>query len=110
MSLKIVKEQDKKETTNIKELSWGFIDSPLPYKSYEYVNIIDYRSLYPGPFELVLTKYDLDIITLQKYSSKYHLVKKILSSKIDDCEFKLIELEKNNLYIVLLWYNLWFII
>ena len=65
-------------------------DGPYEFKS---ICTIDYRSLYPEPFELVLQEYKLNIETLLKYKLNYSLVQEIFNKKMDDYEFQLIKAE-----------------
>lgn len=75
---------------NTKKSTGYFVDPPT-FKSCEFncMSIVDYRSLYPEPFELVLQDYNLDVITLFKYKHNYGLIQKIFNEKIDDYEFQL---------------------
>lgn len=76
----------------------GFINPPIfnetnKFESNKYIPCVDYRSLYPEPFEYVLRRHNIDINTFFKYKSKYDLVNRIFNEKIEGHKFFLIEFE-----------------
>ena len=92
MSFKIIAEPDDLSTDANSEKFAGYVDKPIK-NMYRTIRVIDYRSLYPEPYEVILELYKLDIDILKKYSSKYQLIKKILNSKMNDDQFNLIKSE-----------------
>jgi hypothetical protein len=55
--------------------------------------VIDYRSLYPEPFEEVLYKYNLNLETFFKYRSEYNLVNRLFNEKVTGYDFFVIRPE-----------------
>jgi hypothetical protein len=62
-----------------------------PRKDIKFTKVItqDYRSLYPEPFEIDLTKYNINIDTLYQFIDDYDVIKQILNKKMNANEYSL---------------------